>query len=729
MDRMRLQLNTIILALLVIFLSINASHAVDKIWMKDATVNGKSIKLTFDSADNGIWLYSNAAKQLGLTVGAPTTNAIGNTNVYVFKAEGNSFRANIETLKDPSSNTDGFMGWGVVSSNFVEIDANGLKVSFLQQVPQSGDWTLFPIMTNFGSLDLEVPHEDGTTGIVVIDTGDPYGMGLTPRLWQQWKNAHPYAPTTIRADLTTRGLSVEEESLAEKIKIGRLVLADVPVMEANYDLYKFLTNRWGDKLDGVLGLGALRRLDLIADGVHKIAYLRAKTMASRPYSYNRLGAVFIPTAGHPRQGVADVVFGSPAYAAGVRNGDVLLQVDNVRVIGWTDNWQSRFELPAGTTVRLKLQRGGTNFETTATLCEILQPKPNDSDDRIWISSVTINGKPANFIFDSGANEMAIASNAVRRFGLKVVRPETTNDFAYTDDCTVSMCGISFQADLALLDFPQNTHVDCDGIVDWDTVHSNIIGIDGDGLEMAFLTSIPTQADNWARSPIMTNFGLLDIEVPHEDGTTGIIAIDTGRSAGVELSPRLWKQWRDMHPHSPTSIRKEISLFGLSVQEETLADKINIGPIILSDVPILEPESKVFKTVNDALGGCLDGILGLGALRRLDLVADGVHNMAYMRAKTTSSRPYSYNRLGAVFVHTAEHPDREVAKVVSGSPAYDAGVRDGDTLMRVDNNKVAGKDWERWFEQPAGTQLPLTLQRNGTNFETTAILREILSPKR
>ncbi len=230
-------------------------------------------------------------------------------------------------------------------------------------------------MTNFDMLDLEVPHEDGSTGVVSIDTGSPYGFELSPRLWRQWKNTQPHARMTIRSELKLDALHVGEETLADKINIGPLILTNVPIMEGDSNLIKTTWNpkHLGDKLDGTLGLAALRHLDLVADGIHNTAYLRAKAAALGPYAYNHLGADFVPTEEHPYQGVARVVTGSPAYDAGIRNGDIVLQVDRVKVIGWTDDWRGRFELPAGTQLHFTLQRNGTNFETTATLRDILQP--------------------------------------------------------------------------------------------------------------------------------------------------------------------------------------------------------------------------------------------------------------------------------------------------------------------------------------------------------------------
>jgi S1-C subfamily serine protease len=58
---------------------------------------------------------------------------------------------------------------------------------------------------------------------------------------------------------------------------------------------------------------------------------------------------------------------------GVRNGDVLLQVDEVRLTSWSQSWLNHFGLKAGAKLKLTLDRDGKTFKTTATLREILAP--------------------------------------------------------------------------------------------------------------------------------------------------------------------------------------------------------------------------------------------------------------------------------------------------------------------------------------------------------------------
>jgi C-terminal processing protease CtpA/Prc len=76
----------------------------------------------------------------------------------------------------------------------------------------------------------------------------------------------------------------------------------------------------------------------------------------------------------------------------------------------------------------------------------------------------------------------------------------------------------------------------------------------------------------------------------------------------------------------------------------------------------------------------------------------------------------------------------VARVINGSPAFAAGIRNGDVLL-----KVGGLDATKWrtdpkvlplsrfWEGPPGTRLELTLKRGASTFKSTPVLRQILSP--
>ena len=129
-------------------------------------------------------------------------------------------------------------------------------------------------------------------------------------------------------------------------------------------------------------------------------------------------------------------------------------------------------------------------------------------------------------------------------------------------------------------------------------------------------------------------------------------------------------------------------------------------------------------------------LGLYALRRLDLVVDGKNGVAYVHPRSDPAPAYPHNRLGAVFVpRDLQRDGPHFAHVVPGSPAFLAGIRDNDVLLKIDDLDIT--KWRtdprvlplsRFWERPAGTILNLTLKREEREFEVIVLLKDILGPK-
>lgn len=376
-----------LMILIVGALSLTAtlSLADERILLK-AKINGKPVRLCFDSGSNVGALCPQTVQKLGLKFIPTPTNALwqgflaGNTEVCTLTIDGTEGKTSFLVLDLPAyisqnliSDFDGLIGNYLISGNITRIDAGARELTFLAKVPtETAQWSRLSVLTNFGVLDLQVLHEGHTNGVLCIDTGSSYGLELPVQEWHQWRQAHPQSPITIDTiSSLDEGFFVTEEAWADEISVGPVVLTDVPIMCAEPGH----ANRWGAQYDGTFGLAALKRLDIIVDGNNGRAYLRAKKTRPSVYRHNRLGAIFAVTTTQTNLAVAQVVEGGPAYEAGVRNGDILIKVDEVTVKGWTDDWRSRFYLPAGTKLNLALKRDGKTFTTTVTLREILQPSP------------------------------------------------------------------------------------------------------------------------------------------------------------------------------------------------------------------------------------------------------------------------------------------------------------------------------------------------------------------
>lgn len=355
------------------------SHADDRIWL-DGKINGKRVHLAFDTGCPGYALWSGTIKKLGLKFIPDPTNEYspgvlaGFTEECDLKVAGTHGKMRFLVLDQPGyvfPDCDGLIGWPFIGDSVLQIDAIHKKIDFLSEIPKKArEWTRLRVFTNFYRLDLELPSVEGTNGVVSIDTGWGCGLALPESDWRQWMSSHPQSPTTLQAEyLAADGFGIPEQAWADEIAVGPIVLNGVPIEESGPALLKEV----GPQFRGRLGLTALKRLDLIVDAKNGWAYFRPRTTPPPPFDHNRLGAVFRPAGAYTNRAVALVVKGSPAYEANVRDGDILVQVNDIKVTSWSERWINQFYRPAGSKLELTLERNGETFKTTATLRDILKP--------------------------------------------------------------------------------------------------------------------------------------------------------------------------------------------------------------------------------------------------------------------------------------------------------------------------------------------------------------------
>ena len=366
-----------------------------------------------------------------------------------------------------------------------------------------------------------------------------------------------------------------------------------------------------------------------------------------------------------------------------------------------------------------------------------------ADERIWIEA-KINGKPAKLIFDTGASEILLWRRSAEKFGLKVSRgaPDPNESTAtlrnsddqllseWTEEADLTAWDTALRYSFGVLDTPDyldSSLSEMDGLIGWRPFRNNIFLIDAAADKAVPLDRVPKQMAGWTRLHISTNDDVVILEVPNPPDTALKIRLDTGDSAGVYVSSRIWREWRAAHPKAPTTLAAAYTpkTGKVTVMEESWADAIRLGSLTLKGVPIKE---------NIASGSSWDATIGLAALKRLDCMIDGKRGVAYMRAKKTAAPPYSHNRIGAVFAPPEAPESGElVAHALTDSPAYAAGVRDGDRLLKID-----GHDLTKWnadpnlndlinFEDSDRKRISCTLKRGDKTVEAIIVPRRILGP--
>ena len=337
--------------------------------------------------------------------------------------------------------------------------------------------------------------------------------------------------------------------------------------------------------------------------------------------------------------------------------------------------------------------------------------------------------------------IGLYSTTAHRLGLKVTLPPPNNQpppgqtaFGWTEPAHLDMGITNMITQFGVVEIPTYLKWPEDGALGWPAISNNIFSIDCITHAIIFLTKAPGASVDWIKFHIQTVAGDLTLELPGDKGIKKIIAIDSGSPYGVDLSPQRWREWKVNHTNRPTSM---VAFYtpdpGLLVSEEIWAREITIGPLVLTDVPVMEANRSEVDLFSSAQTR-FQAKLGFAALKRLDVIIDGKYGIAYLRPRQTPVLPYEHNRLGAAFVPRDPTNDDLVAHVADGSPAYEAGIRNDDVLLKIGELDVT--KWRtdpkvlplsRFWNSPAGTKLELTLKRGDKVFKTTAVLRNILPP--
>lgn len=347
----------------------------------------------------------------------------------------------------------------------------------------------------------------------------------------------------------------------------------------------------------------------------------------------------------------------------------------------------------------------------------------------------VNGRPVHLAFDTGTSGVVLFSRTAARLGLPYTNATSQVHLApglvavaWTETCCLQIVGSTFSNALAVVDIPAMLPLGVDGMIGWPNISNNVMRLDATEGTLTWLPQVPAYATNWTRLKLRAGSDVLCLEVPQPGGAPFIVFVDTGCEDGAKLAPELWRVWRTAHARQPLTFNAYYTpAVGLVVAEVGWADRLAIGPVLVTGLPVevADPSELVQGPIT----------LGMAALKRLDIVVDGQRGVAYLQAKTSPPTAVAHNRLGAVFTPVdLQHVDL-LAHVMEGSPAWRAGIRDGDVLLRIGTLDVtkwrtdpAVMPMSRFWSRPAGTRHQLTLRRGAQEYRVAVVLRQILGPE-
>jgi hypothetical protein len=269
---------------------------------------------------------------------------------------------------------DGILGHDFLSQFVTEIDY--IKKVITLYEPESykyaGTGRTLPIEINnkepFIKGKILQPRRTGIEGKFKVDTGSIDVMGLN-------KNFLEAAQVLVESQRTVDepGVAVGGETKGicfrvTGLEFGGLRLSS-SVIGATLDSGGF-ENRTDS---GTIGAGLLQRFKLILDYPHRQIVLEKNSNFAAPFVHDTSGLRIIANGSNFKTfKVVNVLKSSPASAAGLRDGDIIISINNVPATGFTLSQVREILLKGNNkTYRLKVKRGDEELTILIKLKELI----------------------------------------------------------------------------------------------------------------------------------------------------------------------------------------------------------------------------------------------------------------------------------------------------------------------------------------------------------------------
>ncbi len=142
-------------------------------------------------------------------------------------------------------------------------------------------------------------------------------------------------------------------------------------------------------------------------------------------------------------------------------------------------------------------------------------------------------------------------------------------------------------------------------------------------------------------------------------------------------------------------------------------KLCLGNFCFKNTTIAFPDSIAISGI--LLDGDRDGTVGSSLLRRFNLYFDVKRSILYLKPNSYFSKSFTYNVAGMEIVQIIQNlPHYRVVSVWEGSPAEEAGIRVGDSIIEINREKVFSLTLSQVrgiLERPSSRPLKIVLLRN------------------
>lgn len=325
----------------------------------------------------------------------------------------------------------------------------------------------------------------------------------------------------------------------------------------------------------------------------------------------------------------------------------------------------------------------------------------------------------NFVLDTGSSGISLDSSTVAYFGLK---PTPTNQDIR------GIAGIKKVSFLynRKLHFPRltidslNFHINdytiltqvygerIDGIIGYSVFKRFILKVNYDSMRLTFCTNgtIRYPRGGYLMKPVINQLVTQPLRIKDAKTVHARYLYDMGAGLCMLLSKDFVDDSMFLDNRKKHYIKEGEGLGGKIDMELTVIKEVRVGPYRFRNVPILIFTDETNVTQYPQLGG----ILGNDLLRRFNVIINYNKGDIYISPNRHYLENFDYSYSGMeLYMVDGRIIAGDVAK---GSPAEQAGVKEGDEVLAVNSNFNQNLNQYKIALQQPDEKVKLVLKRNG-----------------
>lgn len=242
---------------------------------------------------------------------------------------------------------DGIIGYSFFSRYIVNINYDSMKVYVWSRgsfrYPRGG-YMLRPVIASLPIISAEVRDARRNNSRFYFDTGAGLCTLLSSDFVADSNLLEPRKKTYYTQAQGLGGKAIMRMTTLKEVKVGPYRFRQVPIyiFDDQYNVTSY------PNLGGLIGNDILRRFNVILNYEHRSIYLVPNSHYRDPFDYSYTGLGIYWVDGEIR--VGDVMKGSPAEKAGLKEDDVIISVDN----NFSNNIQAYKSLLQNTGEKVKM---------------------------------------------------------------------------------------------------------------------------------------------------------------------------------------------------------------------------------------------------------------------------------------------------------------------------------------------------------------------------------------